>query len=249
MKQIILVLIFLSSSISLQAQLYIGNDIERINYHISDEYIGSHTYEKVTIGGINPTAFFLSRNHIAFVRFTKKVAQADLVQSDNYQGANYLDIQNFELDIEYFRRVTSFSKNLDGFIGLVYNGHFTYLERTFWTQFYNNEKSSHEMAAVSFSVNALLKYQREEHTFHYKAGVGFINFGSRPDENWNNLNLELMPIGNYFRIHHSLIAFLKISDRFLLKPEYRLRYYTFKEPERLKLLKQGLFLGAYVRLW
>lgn len=248
MKFLFFILIIIGFSIPAHAQFYVGDDFGALSYDISDQFIGSYRYEKIIASFLNPTIFYLNENHFFFARFGKKITEADIVVDGDYQASNMLEIVNYELDIEYFRKVLSISNELSGFVGIAQNGHFSYHNRVFRSSFYSNETESHEMGGISLSVNSLLKYEKQQTIVQYKVGVGMFAIGSRPRVNNTNIELRRYTFNEYFRIHQSVQAFIKVSDRFLLKPEYQFRYYTFKDPERFKMLKQSFLIGLYIRL-
>ncbi len=248
MKRVILLIGFILTSFNLNAQFHIGGDFGAISYDLSDEYIGPHQYENLTASILNLSLFYLGESNLFFARFGKKVTRLDLAEDEGYQATNFLEIDNYELDVEYFRKMVSLSTTLNGFLGIAHNGHFSYYNRIFRSPFYGNENESHEMGALAFSVNGLMQYQLGENLIHYKAGVNVFNIGSRPDGQGNVIDLRVFSWGEYVRIHHSLVGYVKLSERFLLKPEYRLRYYSFKEPDRFKMLKQSFFIGVFIRI-
>ncbi len=248
MKRVILLIGFLLISSHLKAQFYIGGDFGAISYDISDEYIAPHHYENITASILNPALFYLGETNLFFARFGKKVTRLDLARDEGYLATNYLEIENYELEIEYFHKLIEFSSAFDGFLGIAHNGHFTYINRIFRSPAFGNETESHEMGAIAFSVNGLFRYQQGGNSIHYKVGVNVFSIGSRPEVQRNNIDLRVFSWDEYARVHQSLAGYLKISDRFLLKPEYQLKYYTFKEPERFKMLKQSFLVGVFVRL-
>lgn len=248
MKRLLLLLMFFVSSFKLNAQFHIGGDFGAISYDLSDEYIGPHQYDDLTSSFFNPSLFYLGESNLFFARFGKKVTRLDLAEDEGYQATNFLEIENYELSAEYFRKVVSFTPKLDGFIGISQSGHFTFYNREFRSAFYGSDTKSHEMGAVVLTLNTLLDYQTAENSFHYKAGVSVLSMGSRPESRSNDIELRLFSWSEYVQIQQSLTGYLKISDRFLLKPEYQLRYYTFKDPQRFKMLRQSFFVGVFIRI-
>ena len=249
MKKCLLFIFCLIVFQKVEAQFYVGNEVGLIGYDIQDEFINNYRYEVTTASFFTPSLLYRNSRSFFQVRFNTKSATAEIADVDDFQAKSVMKFQNYILEFEYFHKIIAFNSYLDAYAGISHNGHFTYINRTFNTRYYNSESETHEMGALVFSVNGMLEFTRGKNRALYKAGIGFLNYGSRPDYQSGNIDMRFFSFGEYIRLHNSLSCQVELSDRMFLKPEYLLTYYTFKNPERMKMLKQSFMLGIYLQLW
>lgn len=236
----------------LHAQLYIGWDVGAVSFDIRDEYVSRNRYEDITPSWQNATLYYSSEKNILNARFGRQSADMEPGKNaDSFFSSNYMEAQNFELDIEYLRRIKSWDSKLDLFLGVAHNGHFTYYKRFIESRYVNDIQNSHEMGMLNFSAIGMFQYHFKKNRIRYKAGVSLYNYGSRPVEPryGGDFNYRGMWMNDYFQLQNSLVGLFPLNDNFVLKAEYRLRYYTFQDPQQFKMLKQSFLIGLGVQLW
>ncbi len=234
----------LLSIIPVHAQLFIGNEIGFDSYDVRDDLVSPFRFENIESSLINLHVFYESRRSKISVSFRKNDIRLERLEENE---SNFMEGQNYELNIEYLRKVYEINDRLSVFIGPAHNGHFSYFDHVFRTPFVNSEQSTHEMTAANLSINGLVEYQVKKAKFQYKFGTGVLSYGTRPE---NDATSGDFYFGwqNYFSIQNSVNGLIPISKRFFFKPEFRLKYYTYSNPEQFKLLKQSFLMGVYIRL-
>lgn len=236
----------------LHAQVYIGWDVGTVSYDIRDEYVSRNRYEGVVPSWQNVVLYYSGEKNILNARFGRNSTDLDIIKgSDYYFASNYVEGQNFELDVEYLRKVKGWNSNTELFLGIAHNGHFTYYKRYIESRYVNDIQNSHEMGMLNFSALGMFQYHFRKGSIQYKAGVSLYNYGSRPVEPryGGDFNYRGMWWNDYFQLQNSLVGLFPLNDSFVLKAEYRLRYYTFRDPQRFKMLKQSFLIGIGVKLW
>jgi hypothetical protein len=250
MKKGIILIGFLLLSFQVNAQFFIGNDLGATRFDISDKLVSEYKYNDLAPGYFNPGIIWFGKRSILSASYLKTTSRANLDLLNDYRSTNILEYENYEMNIEYLHKIFTVVPRLDLYIGGAYNGHFTYHKRILRNYFIRDELRSHEMGMLSFSVKALAQYKIGDYNFHYKAGTGLVNVGSRPRYSGvNDFEYNWYFPGDFFRFDQSISVHIFLSDNFIFKPQYHLRYYTFEEPERFKMLKQSITIGIYLSLW
>ncbi len=238
--------------VPLRAQFYIGWDMGGISIDLRDEYLSRNRYEGITPGLLNAVLSYSNEKNILNARFGKQSTDLKLSNNaDYYFNSNYMEINNFELDVEYLRKVKGWDSNLNLFLGIAHNGHFSYYKRYIESRYVNDAQNSHEMGMLNFSAIGMLQYHHKYGTLQFKSGISIYNYGSRPVEPryGGDFNYRGMWMNDYFQLQNSLVGIIPLNDQFQFKAEYRLRYYTFQDPQQLKMLKQSFLIGLGVKLW
>lgn len=232
----------------LVAQFYIGNDIGIQSYDIQDESLGEDYYEKDVYSSLNINASYLCDEFVWSIRFSGKNGELEPAsERNNYYTENYLDFYNYELDVEYYKKIKDLNR-WGLFFGGSYNGHAVIYKRYRKFDSYSEVTNSGEVSILNLSLNGMLRYKMKESFFQLKVGLGIFNYGFRPEYVHEDYRFRSMDINNYFNFGNSLNAHIKLSRTFILKPEYRMQFYNYKTQNEMKMLKQSFLIGGLIRL-
>ncbi len=232
------------------AQWWFGNDFGLASYDVKDEWLGPVRYEKTVWNSFNTAFYYVGESAFFTVRYGQRNTELESGNNTERYEFDRMYLQNYALDVEYLRKLAQLPFQIDGFIGVGNNAHFTYMDQSFRQAgtSVGGGQESHEMSIANISILGLLQRPWKKHIFQYKLGIAALGYGTRPENFGNEFNFKFFGFGEYVQFQNSVTGFIRLSEFFVIKPEYRLRYTRYSDPLPLQFLQQSFYVGLYVKI-
>lgn len=255
---LLFIMIFVSKIHSQEIKLHklnIGLDFGIVGYSFHDKMLNYYKYNSTTFSPLNVHCYYLGENNIHFLHFNYNSTKLATSQASNLYKYNNINILDSRLNYEYYHKLKSIKHKFDFFIGSSLSLLGTNINQNYQSIYWQSVAQYSYDFSINYSINALLRYQRQKGCFIFKMGYSIVNYGSRPDDYFvkygsqvDNQEWKWYLIGDYQNVPISLMYHYDISNRFSIRFEYLNEFRRYVTNDDFEFLKQSWFAGLSFKL-
>lgn len=235
-----------------QAQIYIGYDVGISSHTLSDGYFGENYYENISPSFFNLTLQFFSDKRVLSLGLSSSdIEMSPALNQINYHSTDNVKSSEYKINLKYLGKDRNLTNQLALFLGGSINGRYFSSFREIDSDFSNLETNSREIKNINLSLNSLLEYKLDRFSINYNVGISFLNFffkTNKHNQYEEDSEFKVAGFSEYIEWNNSVSGKIELSERFILKSEFLIRYVKFTDGDQIKMLDQAILIGGLVRL-